>query len=296
MPDSPASRRQHNPDIIYETEHLALSDRCRVQTVAPFWKFIDAWAWCSSGLACILWMRGYPEQALARVQETLTRHREEITPSTRVSTLQSAGAVHQLCREVSVVQNLAQSLTTLAHEQEFVLYEASGRMQYGWTLAQYGQGAQGVREIQHGLVVTQNRGAEYSRPYYLALLAESYRTTGQIEEALRALTLARALVDKSDGNWYAADIHGLQGECLLEQSSDNHTAAETCFRQAISIAQNQSAKSWELRAATSLACLWQQQGKRQEAHDLLAPVYNWFTEGFDTADLKDAKALLDELA
>ena len=178
-----------------------------------------------------------------------------------------------------------------------MLDEASGRMQYGWTLAQYGQGEQGVREIQHGLVVIQTRGLESTfRPYYLALLADSYRTTGQIEEALCALTQALALVDKSGGNWYEADIHRLQGECLLVQSSDNHTAAETCFQRAMAIAQHQNAKSFELRAATSLAKLWQQHGKRQEAYDLLAPVYNWFTEGFDTADLQDAKALLDAFA
>jgi predicted ATPase len=113
---------------------------------------------------------------------------------------------------------------------------------------------------------------------------------------LGALTQALALVDKSGGHWYEADIHRLQGECLLVQSSANHTAAETCFQQAMAIAQHQNAKSFELRAATSLAKLWQQHGKRQEAYDLLAPVYHWFTEGFDTADLKDAKTLLDALA
>jgi adenylate cyclase len=275
---------------------LALSDRFRSHTIDSFGKSIDAWAWCGSVLACLLWVRGYPEQALARIHETLTRHQEELVPVTRIYTLQFAGFVHQLCREVSVVHTLAQSLTALAHEQGFMVYEASGRMQYGWTLAQYGQGTQGVREIQHGLVVTQNRGAEQHRPYYLSLLAESYRTTGQIEEALRALTQARALVDKSGGNWYEADIHRLKGECLLVQSADNHTAAETCFHHALDIARTQQAKSLELRIATSLARLWHQQGKPQEAHDLLAPVYHWFTEGLDTADLQDAKALLEALA
>jgi predicted ATPase len=103
------------------------------------------------------------------------------------------------------------------------------------------------------------------------------------------------LVEKNTERLYEAEIHRLKGELLLQQSSDNHTEAETCFHQAITIAQNQQAKSWELRAATSLARLWQSQDKRQDAYDLLAPVYEWFTEGFDTADLKDAKALLEEL-
>jgi predicted ATPase len=276
---------------------LALSDRFRSHIIVSFGKFLDVWAWCGSNLACVLWVRGYPEQALAQVQEMLTRDQEELVPATRIYTLQYAGVVHQLCREVSVVHSLAQSLTTLAHEQKLILFEASGIMQYGWTLAQYGQGEQGVREIQHGLGVIQTRGLEGTfRPYYLALLADSYRTTGQVEDALQALTQALALVDKSGGNWYEADLHRLQGECLLVQSFDNHTAAETCFQQAIAIAQHQNAKSFELRAATSLAKLWQQHGKRQEAYDLLAPVYNWFTEGFDTADLQDAKALLDAFA
>jgi len=108
--------------------------------------------------------------------------------------------------------------------------------------------------------------------------------------------LPLTLVDTTGGRWYAPELYRLKGALLLQQSSDNDTEAETCFHHAMAIAQNQQAKSFELRAATNLARLWQQQGKRQEAHDLLAPVYHWFTEGFDTADLQDAKALLDALA
>ena len=110
------------------------------------------------------------------------------------------------------------------------------------------------------------------------------------------LAEALTLVDTTGERWYEAELYRLKGALLLQQSSDNQAEAETCFQQAIDIARSQQAKSLELRAATSLARLWQQQGKRQEAHDLLAPVYNWFTEGFDTADLKDAKALLDALS
>ena len=118
----------------------------------------------------------------------------------------------------------------------------------------------------------------------------------QPEAGLTVLAEALTLVDTTGERWYEPELYRLKGELLLQQSSDNQAEAETCFHQALDIARNQQAKSFELRAATSLARLWQQQGKRQEAHDLLAPVYNWFTEGFDTADLKDAKALLDELA
>jgi predicted ATPase len=133
------------------------------------------------------------------------------------------------------------------------------------------------------------------QPWFLALLAEAQGTMGQPAEGLMTLTEALTLADKTGERWYEAELYRLKGELLLQQNSDNQAEAENCFHHAIHIAQNQSARSWELRAATSLARLWQQQGKRQEAHDLLAPVYHWFTEGFDTADLQDAKALLDDL-
>ncbi len=122
------------------------------------------------------------------------------------------------------------------------------------------------------------------------------RGVRQAADGLRQVAEALELVESTQERWWEPDPYRLQGALLWEVSSDNHTEAETCFQQAIAIARSQQAKSWELRAATSLARLWQSQGKRQEAHDLLAPVYGWFTEGFDTADLQEAKTLLQELA
>jgi predicted ATPase len=130
----------------------------------------------------------------------------------------------------------------------------------------------------------------------LALIAEACGKTGQVEEGLMSLSEALSLMTRTGEHVFEPELHRLKGELLPSLSTDNHTEAETCFQKAISIARNQHAKSWELRAATSLARLWQSRGKRQEACELLAPVYGWFTEGFDTADLKDAKALLEELA
>jgi predicted ATPase len=130
---------------------------------------------------------------------------------------------------------------------------------------------------------------------YLYLLVETSSQEAQPRERLHVLDEALTLVEKNEERWCKAELYRLKGALLLQQGSDNQAEAERCFHQAIAIAQNQQAKSWELRAATSLARLWQQQGKRQEAHDLLAPVYGWFTEGFDTADLQDAKALLEAL-
>jgi predicted ATPase len=139
-------------------------------------------------------------------------------------------------------------------------------------------------------------GVEIGRPYSLALLAEAHGIIGEPEAGLTVLTEALTLVDKTGERWYESEIYRLKGELLLQRSSDNATEAETCLQHALDIARNQQAKSFELRAARSLSKLWHQQGKRQEAHDLLAPIYHWFTEGFDTADLQESKALLDELA
>ena len=137
---------------------------------------------------------------------------------------------------------------------------------------------------------------ELQQPFYLALLAELYRTGGQAADGLHALAEAWGVVDKLGAHFYDAELYRLKGELLLAQKGQGQEEAVTCFQQALEVTRRQHAKSLELRAATSLARLWQQQGKTAEAHDLLMPVYNWFTEGFDTADLKDAKALLDQLS
>jgi predicted ATPase len=139
-------------------------------------------------------------------------------------------------------------------------------------------------------------GAEALRPYYLALLAEASGKRGQVEEGLHLLAEALAVAKDTGECRWDAELHRLKGELLVARSAEPHAEAATCFRQALTIANGQQAKSYELRAAMSLARLWQQQGKRTAAHELLAPVYGWFTEGFDTADLQEAKSLLEELA
>jgi|SRR5215813_5086391 len=145
------------------------------------------------------------------------------------------------------------------------------------------------------MTAKQATGSEVSLSSQSASLAEAYGTAGQVHKGLRALAEGLAWIENTGERWCEAELHRLKGELLLQQHSDHQADAETCFQHAIAIAQSQQAKSFELRAATSLARLWQQQGKCQEAHDLLASVYNWFTEGFDTADLQEAKALLEAL-
>jgi predicted ATPase len=131
--------------------------------------------------------------------------------------------------------------------------------------------------------------------YFLGLLAEACGEGGHPEEGLNAMAKVEAVMDTSEARWYQAELYRLKGTLLLQQMVPDRSQAEACFQQALAIARRQQAKSWELRAAMSLSRLWQQQGKRTEAYDLLAPLYGWFTEGFDPADLQEAKALLDEL-
>jgi predicted ATPase len=203
---------------------------------------------------------------------------------------------HAFRHEVGLTQERAAALIRLATDQGFPQWKALGALLSGWTLAHQGQAKEGIAQLTQGLSTLRAMGVEINRSYFLALLAEAHRTMSQPDTGLTILAEALTLMDTTGEHWYEPELYRLKGELLLAQPPDNHTEAETCFQHAISIAQNQSAKSWELRTSTSLARLWRQQGKRQEAHDLLAPIYHWFTEGFDTADLKDAKALLDELA
>jgi predicted ATPase len=168
-------------------------------------------------------------------------------------------------------------------------------IQQGWALAERQQVEEGIILIRQGLAAYQTTGAELFKTYCLALLSEAYRMIGQMEDGLRVLQEALALVDKNGEHFYEAEIHRLKGELLLTLPADSQTAAEICLAQALAIARRQQAKSLELRAATSLSRLWQRQGKRAEAHELLASIYDWFTEGFDTADLQEAKGLLEAL-
>jgi predicted ATPase len=142
----------------------------------------------------------------------------------------------------------------------------------------------------------QDEGETVSQPIYLVLLVEALGRAGQVEEGLRLLAEALAACEASGRGDMLAEAYRLQGALLLRQSAPDPTQAETCFQQALAIARRQQAKSWELRATMSLARLWQQQGKRSAAYELLAPIYGWFTEGFDTADLREAKALREALA
>jgi predicted ATPase len=276
------------------TQGIALYDPTQHRTSA-FLYGEDAGVVCHSYAAWTLWYLGYPDQGLARSHEAVTLSQQGVHPFSLCYALSAAAWLHQFCREVHAAQEYAAVAISVATEQEFPYWRVMSCILQGWSLAHQGQVNEGIAQILQGLTAWRAISAELSRPYFLALLAEAYGIMGQPEAGLTALAEALTLAETTGERWYESERYRLKGALLLQQSSDNQAEAEHCFQQAISIAQSQQAKSWELRSVTSLARLSQQQGKRQEAYDLLAPVYHWFTEGFDTADLKDAKALLEEL-
>jgi len=163
-------------------------------------------------------------------------------------------------------------------------------------MAEQGHHEDEIAQIQEGLAASRATGSGLWRPHFLCLLAEACLEAGRLDDGLSALTEALAAADEHENRHHEAEIHRLKGELLLKQDDSNATEAQNCFEGAIGIARKQSAKSLELRATMSLARLLAKQGRRDEARAMLADIYGWFTEGFDTADLKDAKALLDQLA
>ena len=259
---------------------------------------------CRAYAGVTLWYLGYPDQALQRSREALTLARELVHPASLASALLFAAWVHHFRREGPLIQERAEAAIALAAEQGLTALLAHGTIFQGLAQAQRsaapgtGQGfrEEGIAQIRQGLAAWRATGAQVLRPYGLALLAAAYAQVGRCEEGLTLLAEALALTNDREERRWEAELYRLKGELLLVHAAAHHPEAETCFRQALDVARHQQAKSWELRVALSLAHLWQQQGKPTEARELLAPVYSWFTEGSDTADLQEAKALLEELA
>jgi class 3 adenylate cyclase/predicted ATPase len=247
-------------------------------------------------LAGTLWMLGYSDQALQRTTEAL--HLAEAIPHPHIlaSALVIAAHCHQYRRERQTVRERAEAVMALATEHGFPFWLAEATIFVGWAQAEQGRGSEGIAQIHHGLATRQAIGLELSQSAYIIMLAEAYANVGQPAEGLAMLADALTRIETTGERWRAAELHRLRGGLLLALSTANHGEAETCFQQARALARHQQAKSLELRAAMSLARLWQQQGKRAEAHQLLAEIYGWFTEGFDTADLQEAKVLLEKLA
>jgi predicted ATPase len=237
-----------------------------------------------------------------QAQKALSLSQDLGYPSSLAFTLEQVALIHLLRREWLAVQERAQAISTIGTAQGFQLWQARATVYSGRALVTQGQIAPALAQMRQGLAVIQATEEMPGRAITLSLLAEVYALDGQVAAGLAHLAEALDIVHSHGLRFWEAEVSRLRGILLLAQGSPGHTTtgkqaeeAAVCFHQALDIARQQHAKSWELRAATSLARLWQSQGKRQEAFDLLAPVYAWFTEGFDTADLKEAKALLDEL-
>jgi len=246
--------------------------------------------------AVTLWQLGYPDQALQRANEAVAL--AQPLSHTFMMTLAEiwVGVLRQFRREARAAQETAESVIALCTEHGLTELLAWATSIRGWAMAEQGRHEEGIAQIQEGLAAYRATGAERNRPHFLCLLAEACMVTGRLDDGLDALTEAWAAADEHGNRHYESEMHRLKGELRLKQNNSNTSEALSCFERAIAVARNQSAKSLELRATMSLARLLSQQGHRDEARTMLAKIYGWFTEGFDTADLKEAKELLDELS
>ncbi|RMF92199.1 MAG: adenylate cyclase [Nitrospinota bacterium] len=289
---------------------ITLYDRQQHRALA-FLYGADPGVVCQLYTAWTLWLIGYPDQARHTIYEALNQAQELSQPFSLAFALSIAATVHYLRREHQRGLELAEANIVLSTEHSIAQWLAHGVVDRGGALVEQGKTAEGIAQIQEGLDAWQSTGANLVVPHHLSRLAETYGKAGRTGEGLGSLTGALALVEETGERFWEAELYRLKGELLLQQSAavgELHAApiagracpapaeeAETCFRQALDIARRQQAKSLELRAVMSLSRLWQQQGKRAEARELLAPIYGWFTEGFETRDLQEARALLAEL-
>jgi predicted ATPase len=247
-------------------------------------------------LAQVLWALGSADQAQQRMQEALSVAQQGESPPTLAIAQVFAAVLCQRRRDAVGTRTHAEALMTLADEQGFTLRCEQGRLLRGWALAMQGHETEGVAQIRQAFAVYPNMEPGLHRAYFLGLLAEACGQVGQPAAGLRAVDEALTLVATTEVRWWEAELHRLQGVLQLQLPSPDVSRAERCFQQALAVARAQHAKALELRAALRLSRLWQQHGKCAEAWQLLAPIYGWFTEGFDTADLQEAKELLEELS
>ncbi len=245
-----------------------------------------------SHLVWVLWLLGYPDQSMRRDAETLAlAHRLAHKHSLAFGLWYSAIA-DVFRRDPARARERSAALLRLGEQEEFGLWTPGAAVIRGWAMTHEGQGPAGIEWIRRGIEEWTSVRAEMARPFFFGLLAEAYAAEGELRRGLDAITEGIEAVERTGQRWPEAELYRLRGELLAALPNGE---AEPAFARAIHVARHQSAKSWELRAACGLARLWRAQGKRQEVRDLLAPVYGWFTEGFDTPDLREAKTLLDEL-
>jgi predicted ATPase len=236
-------------------------------------------------------MLGYPDQALRRSREAIALARQLSHPTNLAHARLHIGMFHQFRREGSETLELAEALGELSAEHGLPFYVMAASVLRGWALAELGNGEEGLAQVRQGLAASA-KSAPWYHAYSLALLAEVYGQARKAEEGLVALMEALRAVEATAISFYEPEMHRLKGELLVARAPEIPTDAEDCFRRAIAFARGQGAKSLELRAVLSLSRLLLRHGKEDEARPMLEQIYGWFTEGFDTADLKEARALL----
>jgi predicted ATPase len=240
------------------------------------------------------WLLGYPEAGLTDVEQALKDARESNQIGTLMYALSNTTLTLSMCGRYEKAVAQLDELAAFATEQGTIHWKSAEMVIKGSLFAQMGKGADAVQMISQGVPAWRARGSTVFLPWLLSHLAKSYGELGQIEEAWRYVGEAMTAIETSKETWFEPEAHRIAGEIAVK--GPDALKAEAYFNRALTVARKQQAKSWELRAAMSMARLWRDQGKRDEARELLAPVYGWFTEGFDTRDLKDARALLAELA
>jgi predicted ATPase len=246
-------------------------------------------AYLGNALFCL----GFPDQALARSSANISEARRLAHPPSLAGSLAIGVRLLSLVRDDAGLDEWVNQLVAVATEQGFPHWQSQGAIYRGWVKVKNGDVTEGMPLLQSGSTTYRASGVELFVPHYIDLLAAACEIAGQIEEGLTLLDDALRLVEKTGERWFAAELNRHKGQLLLRQR--HCEAAEELYQKALGIAREQEAKLWELRAAASLARLRRDQGRPAEARDLLAPVYDWFTEGFDTPDLRDAKALLESL-
>ena len=242
-----------------------------------------------------LWLLGYPAAALADAEQALKDAREIGQAAALLYALFHTSFTHIHCAKYAAAKGEADELVALVHERGAFFWKAHGMLLQGCMLAMTGNASDAVQMISSGIAAFRATGTASLVPAYLSYLARAHEELGQFDDARRCIREAMTAVETTKEKWWEAEVHRIAGEIVLKSPLSDAAKAEAYFEHALAVAREQQAKSWELRAAMSMARLWRNQGKPQQARELLAPVYGWFTEGFDTLDLKEAKALLDEL-
>jgi len=244
----------------------------------------------------VLWLLGYPQAALADAAAALQDAREIGHAATLMYALDhTAMFAHIPCGRYAEAEAALEEVVALADEKDASFWKALGTLNHACVLSLSGKTASAIQMFTIGMALYRITGATIWKPLHLTYLARTYADLGQFEDAWSTIAEAMTAVEQTKESWYAAELNRIAGEITLQSPEPNVGKAEAYFERALTVARQQQAKSLELRAAMSLARLWRDQGKREEARDLLAPVYGWFTEGFDTRDLKEAEMLLEEL-